>query len=134
MRRWFLIVMIALLPLRVWAGDVMASQMLMQQLNAINTVANNGHPKRASVALDSEMAATPHADCAGHGSAAGPGDDAPAGMDCSTCVACQVCHSLALMALPAPQATSGAWHHAPAGGALAYSSAPVALGFKPPIS
>lgn len=134
MRRWLLIVMIALLPLRVWAGDVMAGQMLAQQLGAINSVAISAHPEQTAGHFHSEMAPQAHADCLGHAAVADDTDEAAAGMDCSTCVACQVCHSVALMVVPAQQAALPAWHDAPASRALPFASAPVALGFKPPIS
>ena len=47
MRRLFLFIMIALLPLRGWMGDVMAVEMASQTMNATKSVANYVYPTRA---------------------------------------------------------------------------------------
>lgn len=127
MRVLILALMIALLPLRSWAGDVMAMELATQSLAS-------GH---APAAL---------ADChQGHGEAAGHAPShtaAPAAgtageagsADCGTCTSCQICHSVALTAV-LPQAVAPVLPAmAPQSSQPRYASAEPAPGFKPPIS
>ena len=87
MRRILIILMIALLPLRSWAGDLMAVSMSTEAL----TVAT------ASIAV--HQASADAKDCAGHSGPQSLTSDAIALDDghCETCVACQICHSVAFV-------------------------------------
>ncbi|MGE3347745.1 MAG: hypothetical protein AB7I35_09955 [Ramlibacter sp.] len=134
MRRWLLIVMIALLPLRVWAGDVMAAQMLTQQLGATKTVAHSGHQSWTPAHMGTETGGMAHADCLGMTADQHEAHQAPASVDCGTCVACQVCHSVALMVPTLAQTASAAHPGAPVMRVEPFASAVLALGIKPPIS
>jgi len=125
MRRWFVLLMLVLLPLRGWVGDAMAGQMIQQQLHGPH-------------------AAAPHAidhECAGHGHHAGAGDHAGRGTPaqpgpdgCGTCASCQVCSAVALAA-PVTQVQCAVFGHAPpASDAPRFASAERQLAFKPPKS
>ena len=127
MRRCILILMIALLPLRVWAGGAMVVGMAAQQL-----VANaNGFI----------AAAAPQSDCAvhSHAAAAAVNDQeeaqgAPADAQCSTCTSCQVCSSTALLVQTGAHAGNALSHSVPVIVGAAFTSAAPAPGLKPPIS
>lgn len=129
MRRLVLILMIAMLPLRTWAGDVMAIDMAA------------GPPVASAQALQTH-AAVDAATTAHHQAPAASGDcDDHAGKSplaaqahCKTCVTCQICHSVAIvMQVPAvmPQLVDTP---VPAIGTLHFTSAERALSQKPPIS
>jgi hypothetical protein len=141
MRRIFLILMIALLPLRSWAGDIMAMEMTMQHVIAINFIAISPDNTGASGLFYAHKAASTGAECPGHtamGFAPAPAaaDPAytPSDGHCSTCGVCQICHTVALAqatvwlapAFIAPTLV-------PIGGTR-FTSALPALGLKPPIS
>lgn len=133
MRRMFLVILlIALTPLRSWAGDAMAVRM-----------AGSGPVELAM------QAAPEHDDCPGHHDTAAsasaqtlpdPGatakaDDLDTAQDhCGTCASCQACCTVALVAVP-PVALASVPHYSlPPAGVTAFTSAEVALGQKPPIS
>ncbi|WP_367846304.1 hypothetical protein [Rhodoferax sp. WC2427] len=129
MRRFFLILMIALLPLRGWAGEVMAMDILAQHAPAIQKVAAHAHHTVESSTFDMEM----QADC--HGAAEAAHSDADASTShCGTCPLCQMCHTVAapapFFAIPTP------WlpHAQPTTGPARFASAPAAFALKPPIS
>jgi len=131
MRRWLLVLIVLLLPLRAVVGEAMAGQMLQQ-----------GTAMAAALAMGAEHG-TPVAshDCdhhPGHQAQAEP-DEAPqaaapdaANGDCPTCASCQVCSSVAL----SPSAQAPAPVHATQAPPLAvqrpYPSAEPVLAFKPP--
>ena len=97
MHRLFLIIMIVLLPLRGWVGDVMAMDMASQHLNTVISVASHTQPKRATGQFVSENAAATHAECPGHpATASGDAADNTASGHCNTCGVCQICHTVAL--------------------------------------
>lgn len=139
MRHLLLALLIALLPLRGWVGEVMATEMatsgVAQLQIATKTVADHLHPAGGNPhfyhASPQEQVAQAVPDCAGHGAAQ---NAAGADAHCDTCTACQACHTLAL----SPLATSpGAVVFAPAvprSSAAHFASALAALGQKPPIS
>jgi hypothetical protein len=144
MRHFFLILMIALLPLRSWAGDIMAMEMASQHLNAITLIAEttddtwvNGHFGSQT----SAETARSTADCPGHVAMApqeSPGavdavDSAPNG-HCSTCGVCQICHTVALASATLWLAQSFATSSLLPFGSSRFTSALPALGLKPPIS
>ncbi len=116
MRRLFLILLIALLPLRGWAAAVMSVEML--------------HP--GSVAAHQMV----ESDCPDHAAMRAPSDtqDTSTNGHCSTCVACQICHSVALTGMPfiefAPVAVASP---KPPGG-VHFASAQLADRVKPPIT
>jgi hypothetical protein len=147
MRHLLLALLIALLPLRGWVGDAMATQMAAgqiqhlqiqqhgQQHGATKTIAEHQDDTLAAAHFDHEEAA--HAlpaaepDCAGHST--GEGTHTADG-HCESCAACQACNTVALslmgpdlspvfqsVAPPLPAA-----HH--------FASADAALRQKPPIS
>ncbi|MCZ8257367.1 MAG: hypothetical protein O9327_17085 [Polaromonas sp.] len=147
MRHLLLALLIALLPLRGWVGDAMATQMSAgqiqhsqseehgQQHGATKTIAEHQDHTLAEAHFDHEdMAqAQPAAepDCAGHGT--GESTHTADG-HCESCAACQACNTVALsltgpdlcpvfksLALPLPAADH-------------FASADAALRQKPPIS
>jgi len=138
MHRWFLIVMIALLPLRGWAGEAMAGEMIARQVAAVQDVAvatMDFQPIPERVAGDighraPGEAATPMADC--HGAAVPPAASAHDG--CGACSACQACQSAAFV-MPSVRVTMGsAARLAPPVAPARFASAEPTRGFKPPIS
>ena len=150
MRRLLLALMIVMLPLRGWMGDVMAMQTLHGLHGTIETIATGDHSTTGSGHFDAETSgwsllatpshcadhgpASPHAPTADLEAATGDHDGSHAGAQGGACNACQVCHSLAMSA-ELPALTAGPLPvPAPAGGAAAFTSAVPAPGLKPPIS
>ena len=130
MCRFFILLMIALLPLRTWAGDVMTLEMAVGQLASVT-----------------QTSSTMAHDCHGHNaelSYAGSADSVVANVSestesisdgrCDTCGTCQLCHSVALAdfsfsgvpSLSAPSFLSS--------DSTGFASATRALNLKPPIS
>jgi hypothetical protein len=139
MRHLFLVLMIALLPLRGWVGDVMATEMASPRAAQLQLAtemiaadahveSNGGHFDHAAMAAGPAQA---QPDCAGHGA----GDaSATADAHCDSCTLCQACHNIALSPA-APAALPVLARPAPAHSPLAtFASADSALGQKPPIS
>ena len=133
MRRLLLILMIAFMPLRGWAGDVMAVDMVAGQLAApARMVAEHAHTEKANAH---------QADCLGHvhtepeasGDAEEPGNDQLAS-HCPTCNTCQVCSSAAFAVHVAVSCRMPAQYCVPFTGGAAFTSAEPAPGLKPPIS
>ncbi len=128
MRAFLLCLMIVLLPLRVWAVDVMAVQQTGQARPTPQEVAPAADCHQAM-----EHSAPAHAlqGPASHHEAQQASD---ASDDCGSCSACQLCHTVAL-ATPLPTlrlaepATS-----VPRSPLATHPSATRAPGFKPPIS
>ncbi|MES2953846.1 MAG: hypothetical protein V4711_00255 [Pseudomonadota bacterium] len=129
MRHLIFALMIALLPLRGWIGDAMATDMAVARLQT--PASSQTLPDHASHA-DAALAFLPAMhDCA----ESSPGQSSPAeAAHCDSCSACQACHTVAL----SPAATrlpavlnAGAVPHA---AAAHFSSADAATGLKPPIS
>jgi hypothetical protein len=144
MRRWLLVVMVLLLPLRGWVGDAMAGQMLQQHVAIVSAVVGQSAPPGQAHA-HADASAPAHGgghaqahDCdhaQGHVPAAGDGGQHANGhADCPTCASCQVCSSVALSSvawLPAPVAYS---HPQPQADQPSFASAEPALADKPPRS
>ncbi len=149
MRRPLFIAMIALLLLRGWVGDAMASSMALSHLQqnspAIEFIASTAHPSMAGDHFDHEMGSEPAesmvhvaaapADCAGlaSGQATDPMTPDATG-HCESCAACQACHTVALSPLATRSVSltmSPALPHSPT---APFASAVTALGQKPPIS
>lgn len=121
MRRFVLLILVAVLCLRVWAGEAMAGHMLAQQVAAA----------AASAPAEPAPAMVEHApDCPGASA-----DTAPAAghADCSSCLSCQDCSLNAmtmafgaqLFAQPAPLTPARHFY---------FASADPRPGFKPPIA
>ena len=104
MRRWILLIMIALLPMRGWIGDAMATEMASsssqvnseQRQYATEIIVDHAHSSGAADHFDYENvqkhSATSGSDCFDH-SGAGEASD---GEHCTTCTVCLVCHTVAL--------------------------------------
>lgn len=134
MRFLLVVLLVALMPLRSWAGDAMAIRM-----------AGGGHTPVVLVA-------SAHEECPGHhgpatsqpGNVAGvaatsghadSGSVANAAQDhCANCASCQACFTVALTSLPAVIAPLTAHNSPPHAGLKSFTSADIALGRKPPIS
>ena len=121
MRRWLLLVLVLLLPLRGWVGDAMAGQMLQQQ---------------APVQIHEQAAAQDMVhdhDCDHHGTDEAQAQDPqrPSG-DCPKCPSCQACSSVALWTPSLTLALGRCRHSAPEAAQAACTSAEPALAFKPP--
>ena len=137
MRRFIFILMIALLPLRGWVGEAMATEMATMHLvatQAINTPATAIFGIKNDVSTDltaSTDAATPSsampADCEMH---AGSTADTPAKQLCSHC---QACHAVGLACAVQIISTSTSHNPAPAARVSLFSSAALAFSQKPPI-
>jgi hypothetical protein len=117
MRPWLLILMIALLPLRGWAGGALAGDVISHKLAA-------------------SAVASPHHDCMGHAQPpAGIRDpvhpDAP---DASACASCQVFSSAALAFASAVPGLTFFQPPRPLAAEARFASADRTPGFKPPIS
>ena len=140
MRHLFIVFLIALLPLRGWASDAMATEMVVsqvqaQQHSATKLIAASAHKTGAKAYFYAEVAvkqlAEAMTDCADH-FASGQADADAA--HCESCSACQVCHTVALP--PAPALTdSGAFSlgRPPPAEVAQFTSAQAARGQKPPI-
>jgi hypothetical protein len=135
MHHLVLALMIALLPIRGWVAEVMATDMAsskaVQLQNATKMVA--AHAVGAGVADHFGHASTdsPAPDSAGQGAQEGsPMTDAHG----ESCTVCQACHTVALFplipAMPSPMASPAV----PRSPAARFASAIAAPGQKPPIS
>lgn len=130
MRHLFLIVMIALLPVRGWAVDSMAVSMAARQLNAIESVTTEAINTGVKGQFDSETQATMPTDCPMQVQAA---DKAGAGV-CHGCNTCQLCMAVVTGYPMTPVGATSLPQATPAIGSISFSSAEPAPGFKPPIS
>lgn len=154
MRRIFLVLMIVLLPLRGWVGDVMAVEMASQSSNATESVANYASHTRATAKFDGKYTPLAHVECPGHAATAlesaadwtggtalagvvDAGDattDGAAKGKCNTCGACQLCHTVALANTVAARLADFTPDTLPSIGSTRFASALTALSQKPPIS
>lgn len=128
MHRLIVILMIALLPLRTWAGDIMAIQMAApthaEQSTTVSDTASSVHEMQ-----------TVEADCPGHSASAAGGVSPDSSPDaCSTCVTCQICHSVAIAVSVPDLLAQASFAQAPAFDTPHFTSAEPALSQKPPIS
>ena len=139
MRHLFLILMIALLPLRGWASDAMATAMVTAQVQyqqtAARTSATHAHEAGVQAHQDTENvmadAAQTAADCSGH---AFGEDEHAEDAHCNTCSACQACHTIALSPPTVDVITAFNPRTLPRAVVAQFVSAEHALGEKPPIS
>ena len=148
MRHWFLIFMIALLPLHGWTSEAMATGMAtgeIQQIHqakqfkiAINSIATTEHAASDEATFDHHKPALEskkvQADCAGHNSADEAHSSYSGNSHCDSCSACQACHTVALSHTAA--VLSLVFHPLalPQLAAPHFASADTALRQKPPIS
>lgn len=130
MRRWLLVFLVLLLPLRGWVGEAMAGQVLHERMAQVQVADAGGHAHRGQPVRhhhhDGDGASHAH-----HGLVA-PGDAATAHGDCGTCASCQVCSSVALSPSVPVIAAGGFSQPRPETPQRAYTSAEALLAFKPP--
>ena len=145
MRFLLIALMIILLPVRGWMGDVMAMEMAVGSVTAINKGAAHAYSTGSTGQLGINLADS-HVQCPDHagmlmdmgadvndGANAAPSEDSAALDPCSHCSACQICHSIALMvATPLLAALAQPHQLRPASG-LQFASATTAPHLKPPI-
>lgn len=153
MRFLLFALMIALLPLRGWVGDAMATEMAPAQLGQPGTIKNVAHNTHGSwtkdhfyhesVAVEALHGVQTHHeaqspkppllahDCAGQASA---DHGQSASTACDSCAACQACHTVAID--PQTRLTGPAFNTRtlPGSAATLFASADTARGQKPPIS
>jgi len=136
MRVLLLALMIALLPLRGWVGDVMAMEMASGHSYAMQNIATPAYSAGAGASFSINSGRS-HSEC--HDAVAAP--DASLNTseladhgDCSDCLDCQICHTTAV-----PSAMGRDVHVTrspllqPRGG-IQFASATPAPRLKPPIS
>ena len=137
MRRFFLLLMIALLPLRSWAGDVMALSMSAPTPALAVSMATQTLTAPPVVAL-AQQASADMKDCPGHSDSssetalagAAAVDDGP----CKTCVSCQICHSMVLVNVDVAALAAQDANRLKSPSAVSFASAALADSVKPPIS
>jgi len=117
MRLVLLVLLITLLPLRGWTGDVMAMQQNSPQLPCHEMVVDHGH------AVDSV-----------HPDSVSPAGKPALQGECNKCNTCQICHSVALYPFTSPvpfvELSTPVQHK----GLTLFASVPHAPRLKPPIS
>ena len=136
MRLPLFVLMIALLLVRGWAGDAMATDMALAPLQYATTlIATNGHETSAQAHLDhkSTVSRATH-DCGGHADEETEDARLAADAQCESCAACQACHSVALT--PATPGSGSLFSSIPQprSAAAQFASAETSRGQKPPIS
>ena len=120
MRRFIFILMIALLPLRGWMGEAMATEMAAMNMIAkqtINTLA------AADLSLENSVA-----DCDMHKTKAADHTTAK-----PSCNYCQACHATGLVSTVQITSFDKVHYAQPLVQAHPYASASLALGQKPPV-
>ena len=131
MRLLFVILMMAVLPLRGFAGDVMAIRM------AAHLPSDRAEVVMAMPATELAVAGPSHADCMGRADATPQQDPLPgtgSSGHCTSCPSCLVCFSVALPVLPAVWSTAPLPNTVPHIGEPVFFSAVSAPSLKPPIS
>lgn len=140
MRLLLLALMIVLLPLRGWVGDVMAMELPAGFLFATNNIAATADNAGTSghIHVNSEASRT---QCHGHNGAAADvsADNAeshnnPGPGQSSHCSACQICHAVAVTAAINLAVHTSLPHFLWPAGGLQFASAIPAPHLKPPIS
>lgn len=133
MRVLLLALMIALLPLRGWVGDVMAMEMASGHSYAMQNIATPAYPAGAEASFSTNSGRS-HSEC--HDAVAAPGASLSTAelADQGDCLDCQICHITAV-----PSAMGLDVHVTrppllqPRGG-IQFASATPAPRLKPPIS
>ena len=142
MRTLLIIAMMVLVPLRAWAGDVMAISMATAPALAGVHAAAGPAAAAATGSTHDEADAIAHADCLGHAGVdmAGvqhpgtPSEGDTASTHCPTCSLCQVCSSPGLAIAVNLAVVVRVAHAVPLSEGTQFTSAERAGGFKPPIS
>lgn len=139
MRVVFFALMIALLPLRGWMGDAMATEMALAQLQHTAEIMAS-HAQGTSAGADFyHEAGAPEAVQEGpvaHDCAEPASDDAfhAGNTYCGSCAACQACHTLALLPMATDLNALVSERTLPRAASTPFASAEAALDQKPPIS
>ena len=133
MRVFALVLMIALLPLRGWAGEVMATRM------AAFEVSQSGQPVTTGNFASNAKPAAAMPDC--HGHADSPrhtnlhgGTDVFVEDSANSCSACLACHTVALSLQFSVVVLTNSSSAEVLAAAINFNSATPALSQKPPIS
>ena len=123
MRHLLIILLIAILPVRGWAGERMAVSMAVQQLvvAAVEPAEATGCPMLGQAVKDATTATT---DVVGESTS-------PL---CKGCTTCQLCMALVTGYPPIPRIASQLPHATRLSSNVSFTSAERAPGFKPPIS
>ena len=139
MRRLIFILMIALLPLRGWMGEAMATEMATMHsiaAQAINTPAGPAFRTKTGVSssFSSMSASAMPADCEMHAKAKSDSSNAPdASASTQTCTDCQSCHAMGLVCTVQIISAIAAHSPTPLAHISLFASAKLALSQKPPI-
>lgn len=148
MRRWLLVLLVALLPLRSGAGDAMATGMATDAMKPTvaghmlnpDSIANYQESTGAIGRFSPENSTHPQGDCQeATCCVAAEGGDCPVTAlgghtHCQSCASCLACNTVALavtVTLPDPPAATAT---VPMAQPLAFDSAIPDRGLKPPIS
>jgi hypothetical protein len=110
MRRWLLLFLVVLMPLRAWAGDAMSLQMAGSQIAQV-------------------VSAMP-ADCPMHADASSEAEGQLAGLACNACDLCLPLAEVAAVDIDARAPIGHVMRAAPGAASLGVAPAP---GLKPPI-
>ncbi len=124
MRYLFVIIMIALLPLRGWAGHVMAVDMAGQQIAAAQQAVTNLAEKNSGTAMPADCPMLDQADA---------DDSAGSNANCS-CDTCELCLALVSVKDTGLLAFTFTPYTTPQAASAGFSSADRATRLKPPIS
>ena len=138
MRRFLLILMIALLPMRGWAADMMAVAMAAQHLHAVqsiqaaydglNTAAEATGQVQPSMLADCPMMAMPT------GKPASDSNDKAGSPIFKVCTSCQLCMALATEHPQVLALAPFASHAPPVSRVFEFAGVTVAAAIKPPIA
>ena len=126
MRLFIFLLMIALLPLRGWMGEAMATEMA-----AINFIANQAinTPAKADLVAENSMS-----DCDLHKrKTANNTSDTTNTTAKSSCTHCQACHATGLVSTVQIISSCKVHYAQPLAQVSQYASASIALSQKPPI-
>lgn len=119
MRRWFVLLMIVLLPVRGWAGDFMGIQMALAGATPVAHEMPADCPMHASADMGAH-----------HGGGDDKADDGPG----SNCTSCQLCTPVAQSPAAPQLLTHAPARSAPASARSEFVSASLAPAVEPPIS
>ena len=140
MRHLFVAFLIALLPLRGWVGDAMATSMAADHAQhmaqvATKIIATDTHQTGEKAHFDPETVAVKATlltvDCSGHDLES---VSLKVSAHCDSCSACQACHAVALSLTSVDSTAAFNVSTLPRAAAAQFASASIALGKKPPIS
>ena len=125
----FVSLLVVLLPLRGWAGDVMAIEMTTKMAaNSAATPANNVLNQQEAIPLASQMQMP--SDCAMHSQPLA----ADVAVHCTSCDTCGLCLSVTSLKQVQPPVSRAHQHSSPLALDVSFSSAVKTSDLKPPIS